>query len=189
MRSDHANVVTAEIVTPDNPSDQVWRKSERSGCTYTNLSICRGMTQQFKWAYLLYAVSLVMRMKHQHSTPVHVRCTLRTCAVCTVQRIIPPAACWARVPTCRRMRWAEGRRGARPTGRPPPTCGTGRAPPSASPQSGGSRHIIACVTVHWALIFLKVVCRLQTNSHYIFPRIGSHGFHLWTQSKCCPDLK
>ena len=36
---------------------------------------------------------------------------------------------------------------------------------------------------------LKVVCHLPTNSHYIFPRIGSHYFHLWTQSKCCPDLK
>ena len=28
-----ANIVTAEIGTPDNLTDQVWRKSERSGCT------------------------------------------------------------------------------------------------------------------------------------------------------------
>ena len=33
------------------------------------------------------------------------------------------------------------------------------------------------------------MCHLPTNSHYIFPGIGSHCFHLWTQSKCCPDLK
>ena len=33
------------------------------------------------------------------------------------------------------------------------------------------------------------MCHLQTNFHYIFPRTGSHCFHLWTQSKCCPDLK
>ena len=36
---------------------------------------------------------------------------------------------------------------------------------------------------------LKVVCHLPTNSHDIFPRIGSHCFPLWTQSKCCPNLK
>ena len=36
---------------------------------------------------------------------------------------------------------------------------------------------------------LKVVCHLPTNSHDIFPRIGSHCFHLWTQPKCCPNLK
>ena len=36
---------------------------------------------------------------------------------------------------------------------------------------------------------LKVVCHLSTNSHDIFPRIGSHCFHLWTQPKCCPNLK
>ena len=38
-------------------------------------------------------------------------------------------------------------------------------------------------------ISLKVVCHLPTNSHDIFPRIGSHCFHLWTQPKCCPNLK
>ena len=36
---------------------------------------------------------------------------------------------------------------------------------------------------------LKVVCHLPTNSHDIFPRIGSHCFHLWTQPKCCLNLK
>ena len=36
---------------------------------------------------------------------------------------------------------------------------------------------------------LKVVCHLPTNSHDIFPRKGSHCFHLWTQPKCCPNLK
>ena len=36
---------------------------------------------------------------------------------------------------------------------------------------------------------LKVVCHLPTNSHDIFPRIGSHCFHLWTGPKCCPNLK
>ena len=28
---------------------------------------------------------------------------------------------------------------------------------------------------------LKGVCHLPTNTHYIFPRIVSHCFHLWTQ--------
>ena len=36
---------------------------------------------------------------------------------------------------------------------------------------------------------LKVVCHLPTNSHDIFPRIGSHCFHLWTEPQCCPNLK
>ena len=36
---------------------------------------------------------------------------------------------------------------------------------------------------------LKVVCRLPTNSRDIFPRIERHYFHLWTQSKCGPNLK
>ena len=36
---------------------------------------------------------------------------------------------------------------------------------------------------------LKVVCHLPTNSNDIFPRIGSHCFHLWTQPECCPNLK
>ena len=31
--SDPANIVTAEIGTPDNLTDQVWRKNEISGCT------------------------------------------------------------------------------------------------------------------------------------------------------------
>ena len=31
--SDRANIVTAEIGTPDNLTDQVWRKSGRGGCT------------------------------------------------------------------------------------------------------------------------------------------------------------
>ena len=39
------------------------------------------------------------------------------------------------------------------------------------------------------LPLLKVVCHLPTNSHDIFPRIGSHCFHLWTQPKCCLNLK
>ena len=36
---------------------------------------------------------------------------------------------------------------------------------------------------------LKVVCHLPTNSQDIFPRIGSHCFHLWTQPKYCSNLK
>ena len=40
-----------------------------------------------------------------------------------------------------------------------------------------------------AQAMLQVVCHLPTNSHDIFPRIGSHCFHLWTEPKCCPNLK
>ena len=39
--SDRANIVTAEIETPDNLTDQVWRESERSGCTSEKKKNCR----------------------------------------------------------------------------------------------------------------------------------------------------
>ena len=55
----------------------------------------------------------------------------------------------------------------------------------------------ACKRTHWTAwrlnnpvqLPLKVVCHLPTNSHDIFPRIGSHCFHFRTQPKCCPNLK
>ena len=50
-------------------------------------------------------------------------------------------------------------------------------------NTGSCRYLIVTI------LTLKVVCHLPTNSNDIFPRIGSHCFHLWTQPECCPNLK
>ena len=88
--------------------------------------------------------------ENETSAPLACPCCVRTAHVGAMQRIIPSATCWVRVPTGRRMLRVAGRGPPRGTvTRPPPgahaprrhqTRGTGRALHSRPPAQPSDRH-------------------------------------------------